>query len=153
MFEAVVLATAVHCSFNGHAIPADSRADCKRERLVEWAKYKKRHNAQYVWAADGPNSFDCSGFTMWLYQRVGKSLPHFSGAQMDHGQPVRKQRNFNKGDLLFYGPGGGSHVAMYIGHGKMIHASNPGADIRVDSINSSWYRSRFAGARSYLPSK
>lgn len=151
MFEAVVLAASVHCSFQGHPIQAENKANCKRERLVEWAKKKDKENAQYVWAADGPNSFDCSGFTMWLYGRVGKNLPHFSGSQMDSGKPVRHRKNFQKGDLLFYGPGGGSHVAMYIGHGKMIHASNPGSDIRVDDIDSSWYRSRFAGARSYLP--
>lgn len=150
MFEAVVLAATIHCSFQGDPIQVDTKKDCKREKLVEWAKDRKRRNAQYVWAADGPMTFDCSGYTMWLYSRVGKTLPHFSGAQMDRGEPIRKKKNLKKGDLLFFGPGGGSHVSMYIGHGKMIHARNPSADIGIDGINESWYKSRYAGARRYI---
>lgn len=150
MFEALVLATAVHCSFQGEKIPVDTIKECKQEKLVAWAKDRKKRNAQYVWAASGPMSFDCSGYTMWLYSRVGKSLPHFSGAQMNRGKPIRHKRNLQKGDLLFFGPGGGSHVSMYIGKGKMIHARNPRADIGIDNINESWYQSRYAGARRYL---
>lgn len=150
MFEALLFVSATHCTFQGQEIEVESKAECKREILVKQAKKKMKQNAQYVWAADGPNSFDCSGFTMWLYKQVGKELPHFSGAQMNRGQPVRKKKNLDKGDLLFYGPGGSSHVSMYIGKGKMIHASNPGTDINISNINESWYRSRYAGARSYL---
>ena len=145
MLEAVVMAATVHCTFQGHPIKADNKADCRREKVVLWAKDRKDAGAQYVWAADGPNSFDCSGFTMWSYRKVGVNLPHFSGAQMDRGKSVSK-KNLKPGDLLFYGAGGGSHVSMYIGHGKMIHASNPGRDIVIDNV----YWSGFAGALRYI---
>lgn len=146
MFEAVIMASAVHCTFQGEPIKADTKADCKREKVVLWAKDRKKANAQYVWAAEGPNAFDCSGFTMWSYRKVGVDLPHYSGAQYHRGKPIRKPKNLKKGDLLFYGAGGGSHVSMYIGNGKMIHASNPGRDIVIDNV----YWSGYVGARRYI---
>ena len=150
MFEALLLVSATHCTFQGEEIKVDSKVECKRELLVKEAKAKKKEHPQYVLGADGPNTFDCSGFTMWTYRQIGKELPHFSGAQMDRGQPVHKKKNLKKGDLLFFGPGGSTHVSMYIGNGKMIHTSSSGNDIGIDNINESWYKQRYAGARRYL---
>ncbi len=101
---------------------------------------------QYVAGAAGPNRFDCSGFTQYVYkQATGKYLPHYSGAQMNRARRVGLKW-LKPGDLMFYGPGGSQHVAMYIGKGKMIHATNPRTDVRIDSINNSYWRGRFAGA-------
>jgi cell wall-associated NlpC family hydrolase len=123
---------------------ARERANRARSSLVRVALNQK--GDRYVGGASGPNAFDCSGFTMWVYkQATGKYLPHFSGAQMDKARRVGR-KHLKPGDLLFYGPGGSQHVSMYIGKGKMIHATNPRSGVRVDSINMGYYRARFAGA-------
>jgi cell wall-associated NlpC family hydrolase len=123
---------------------AKQRADRKRSSLVRVALNQK--GDQYVAGAAGPNVFDCSGFTQYVYkQATGKYLPHYSGAQMHRGKRV-SQKNLKPGDLMFYGPGGSQHVSMYIGKGKMIHATNPRTDVRIDSIHNGYWRGRYAGA-------
>lgn len=123
---------------------AKQRANRKRTSLVRVAL--RQLGDQYVAGASGPNAFDCSGFTMYVYKTaVGKYLPHYSGAQMSRARRVSTS-NLKPGDLLFYGPGGSQHVSMYIGKGKMIHATNPRTDVRIDSIHNAYWRGRFAGA-------
>jgi len=123
-----------------------AKAHNTRKRLVKVAKAKKRSGAQYVAGASSSRRFDCSGFTKMLYKTVaGKYLPHYSGAQMRKGKRVSKN-NLQKGDLLFWGPGGSQHVSMYIGRGKMIGANNPRSDIRIESVNAPWWRNLYAGA-------
>jgi cell wall-associated NlpC family hydrolase len=123
---------------------ARERADRMRSSLIRVALGKK--GARYIAGASGPGAFDCSGFTMWVYrQATGKQLPHFSGAQMDRARRVSRN-HLKPGDLMFFGPGGSQHVSMYLGKGRMIHATNPRSGVRVDSINMGYYRSRFAGA-------
>ncbi|MCU0279987.1 MAG: C40 family peptidase [Candidatus Nanopelagicales bacterium] len=123
---------------------ARQRANRARSSLVRVALNQK--GERYVAGASGPNAFDCSGFTMWVYKTaLGRYLPHYSGAQMDKARRV-SPRNLKPGDLLFYGAGGSQHVSMYIGKGKMIHATNPSSGVRVDSIRMGYYRARFAGA-------
>jgi cell wall-associated NlpC family hydrolase len=77
----------------------------------------------YSYGAAGPDVFDCSGFTGWAYGTVGVSLPRSSSAQYGVGTPVSADE-LAPGDLLFYGSPI-SHVAMYIGNGTVVHASNP----------------------------
>ncbi len=123
---------------------AKQRADRKRASLVRVALNQK--GKQYVAGAAGPNVFDCSGFTQFVYKKAtGKYLPHYSGSQMHRGKRV-SQKNLKPGDLLFYGPGGSQHVSMYIGKGRMIHATNPRTDVRIDSIHNGYWQGRYAGA-------
>jgi cell wall-associated NlpC family hydrolase len=120
------------------------RANRARSSLVRVALNQR--GEQYVAGAAGPNRFDCSGFTQYVYkQATGKYLPHYSGAQMNKARRVGKKW-LKPGDLMFFGPGGSQHVSMYIGKGKMIHATNPRTDVRIDSINNGYWRGRFAGA-------
>jgi cell wall-associated NlpC family hydrolase len=86
----------------------------------------------YVYGASGPNQFDCSGLTMYAYRAAGVSLPHSSRAQYGFGKPVASGE-WIAGDLLFYGGSAGSihHVGMYIGNGKMVHASTSGVPVKV----------------------
>jgi cell wall-associated NlpC family hydrolase len=92
----------------------------------------------YVWGGESPKGsaspgFDCSGLTAWSWGQVGVGLPHFSGAQMADSAPVPIS-DLQPGDLLFYGPGGDTHVAMYVGPGTMIEAPYTGASVWITSL-------------------
>lgn len=108
-----------------------------------------RVGSAYVRGGSGPSSFDCSGLTMWAYRQVGISLPHFSGAQMAAGRPVSID-SMQPGDLMFWGSGGGRHVAMYIGGGQVVHATNPRSGVKVGTYQYEMNRGDFAGVRRYL---
>ncbi len=92
----------------------------------------------YVWGGESPKGsadpgFDCSGLTAWSWGQVGVSLPHYSGAQMSDSTPVPIS-DLQPGDLLFYGPGGSEHVAMYVGPGEMIEAPYTGASVWLTGL-------------------
>ena len=88
----------------------------------------------YVWAAAGPDAFDCSGLTQYAYAAAGIQLPHSSSMQSTMGTPVSTAA-LQPGDLLFfYSPV--SHVGMYIGNGQMVHASTYGEPVKVAPIDS-----------------
>ncbi|MFE6662266.1 NlpC/P60 family protein [Streptomyces sp. NPDC057697] len=86
----------------------------------------------YIWGANGPAGFDCSGLMQWAYARAGVSLPRTSQAQRyaGHQVPLSEAR---PGDLVVY-RADASHVAMYVGHGQVIHAPYPGAAVRYDPV-------------------
>ncbi len=87
----------------------------------------------YVYGATGPNAFDCSGLVGWAYKQVGVALPRTSAAQSRVGKPVAKS-DLRPGDLVFfYKPV--SHVAIYIGNGKVVHASTSGQPVKVTDLN------------------
>jgi cell wall-associated NlpC family hydrolase len=111
----------------------------KGAAAVWWAE--KALGRPYVWAATGPNAFDCSGLTMWAYSKVGISLPHYSRAQYSAGPHVGRQ-HLQPGDLVFFGSPI-HHVGMYIGGGQFIEAPHSGADVRISSLGN---RGDFAGA-------
>ncbi len=87
-------------------------------------------------------SFDCSGLTMWAWGQAGVTLAHYSGAQMQESAPVPVS-DLEPGDLLFYGPGGSDHVAMYIGNGEQVEATTPGSTVMVNPLRLT---DDFAGA-------
>jgi len=92
----------------------------------------------YVWGAESPKGsadpgFDCSGLTAWSWGQVGVGLPHYSGAQMSDSTPV-PLNDLQPGDLLFYGPGGSDHVAMYVGPGTMIEAPESGESVHLTGL-------------------
>lgn len=94
----------------------------------------------YQWGAAGPDSYDCSGLTLWAWAHAGVSLPHNSGAQYA-ATPRVAQSDWQPGDLLFYGSPI-HHVGMYIGGGRMVEAPYTGSQVRVVSP----YRSDYVGA-------
>ena len=96
----------------------------------------------YKYGAAGPNSFDCSGFTMWCYAQVGVSLPHSSRAQINSGQRVSKA-NLKPGDLVFFGQSRIHHVGLYIGGGNFVHSPHTGDVVKITSLAS---RSDYVGA-------
>ncbi|MFF9348684.1 NlpC/P60 family protein [Streptomyces sp. NPDC014734] len=86
----------------------------------------------YVWGANGPSGFDCSGLMQWAYARAGVSLPRTSQAQRYAGRMVSLSQA-RPGDLVVYRADAG-HVAMYVGNGQVIHAPYPGAPVRYDPV-------------------
>jgi cell wall-associated NlpC family hydrolase len=90
----------------------------------------------YVWGGAAPGGFDCSGLTSWAYKQAGVSIPRSSRAQFGIGKSV-SMGDLQPGDLLFYGGSAGSihHVAMYIGDGRIVHASTSGQPVKVAPIS------------------
>jgi cell wall-associated NlpC family hydrolase len=89
----------------------------------------------YVWGGSSPSGFDCSGLIMWAYAQVGIGLPHFSGGQFASTTHISLAA-IQPGDLLFYGPGGSDHEAMYIGGGSMIEAPYAGASVLISGVRT-----------------
>ena len=109
---------------------------------------------KYVWGSAQPGvGFDCSGLTSYLYNKVcGISLYRNSAAQSNNGYHVSKS-NLKQGDLLFFstnGSGSISHVGIYVGNGKMIHASTPSTGVIISDIDSNYYSNTFVTARRIL---
>ncbi len=117
--------------FNAAGISTSSEATTDiGEKVVEAAKSKI--GCAYVYGAAGPDTFDCSGLTMWCYQQVGISIPHNDTAQKNAAKKVVPVSEARVGDILW----NSGHVGIYIGDGKFIHAPHPGAAVGIQSVSS-----------------
>lgn len=90
--------------------------------------------APYSWGATGPDAFDCSGLIYWAYQQQGMTVPRTSQSQLAGGTPVSRDQ-LQPGDVVGYYPGV-THVGMYIGDGKLVHASDYGIPVQVVDVDS-----------------
>ena len=100
----------------------------------------------YVWGALGPNAFDCSGLTHYVYAHFGIQIGDDTYSQIDEGTPVSKN-DLQAGDLIFWGnPAAPYHVAIYIGGGEYIQAPKPGSNVDI----SSWNFQNISAARRIL---
>jgi peptidoglycan DL-endopeptidase CwlO len=97
----------------------------------------------YVYGGSSPSGFDCSGFVMYVYSKVGVSLPHNAAAQYGHGTPVDRSQ-LQPGDLVFFN--GLGHNGIYIGGGSFIHSPHTGDVVKISGM-SGWYASTYVGAR------
>ena len=96
----------------------------------------------YVWGAEGPDSFDCSGLVMYCYGKIGISLPHGATDQQHMSQPV-SLGSLMPGDMVFFGgPSYSYHVGIYVGGGSMIEAPHTGANVCYGSISGAWIGGR-----------
>ena len=87
----------------------------------------------YVWGAEGPDSFDCSGLVKYALEKAfGKSFPHYSGDQYAMSRGVKDPQI---GDLVFFGPGGRNHVGVYAGNGKVWSAMSPSSGIGMANVS------------------
>lgn len=106
----------------------------------------------YRWGGNNVvEGMDCSGFVRAVYNLCGLSIPRTSREQFKTGDAVNKD-NLQDGDLVFFGSSSDtiSHVGIYVGDGKFVHAPRRGEDIRVTSVNDSYFEKRFVGARRYF---
>lgn len=104
----------------------------------------------YVYGADGPRAFDCSGFSSYVYNAFGVDLPRTAASQSRVGAAVSKS-NLKTGDLLFFNTAGYvSHVGIYIGDGQFVHASSGSRCVTVSELGSSYYTRTYVGARRIL---
>ena len=127
---------------------SSSSSNSTGEKLVNLAKSKL--GCKYVYGATGPNTFDCSGLTQWCHKQLGITIPRTSLDQSKSGKLVNKS-DLQPGDLIFWkttsAPVG--HVGMYVGNGQFIHAPNKSKPVKYDSLDNSYYKSRYVCARRY----
>jgi cell wall-associated NlpC family hydrolase len=91
-----------------------------------------RLGAPYAWAAAGPDAFDCSGLVVWSFRQAGLTLPRSSQALASGGEPVPLDQ-MRPGDVISLFPDA-SHVGIYVGHGRMVHAQFDGQPVIVASL-------------------
>ena len=113
---------------------------------------ESRQGLPYMWGADGPAAFDCSGLVEWSFAQAGVPMPRIAADQARTG-PAVPVSQLEPGDLLFYhtdptAPGYISHVAIYLGNGWMIQAPQPGLRVQVVPVN---FGAQFAGAIRVSP--
>lgn len=110
--------------------------------------------ARYVRGGVGSRGFDCSGFTRHVYAQHGINLPHCSRTQATCGKSIER-KDLQPGDLVFFATRrrGISHVGLYIGDSKFIHASTPSTGVIVSSLNQDYYTTRYKGARRVTAKK
>ncbi len=140
---------------NGDVLPVVTDSKSKKlpraiGTVVEMAR--EYLGTPYVWGGESmaEGGFDCSGFLQFLWGKQGVEIPRVTYDQWRAGKAVAKGR-LREGDAVFFrmeatGPG---HVGMYIGNGKFIHAPKTGDVIKISSLNDSYYRRNYAGARRF----
>ena len=87
-------------------------------------------------SGSGTVGFDCSGLVLYAFAGVGIKLPHYSGSQYDMGRKIPTSQ-MRRGDVLFWGPGGSQHVAIYLGNNQMIEAPYTGSTVKISPVRTS----------------
>lgn len=122
----------------------------KGEEIIVYAK--KYLGCKYVYGGSGPSTFDCSGFTMYVYKHFGYSMGHSAVTQAGLGKYVSKS-NLQPGDLVIFNNSANTsigHVGIYVGGGNFIHASSGGGRIMISSLSGSYYKARYVTARRII---
>ncbi|MDA3022853.1 MAG: NlpC/P60 family protein [Actinomycetota bacterium] len=120
-----------------------------RKRIADLGR--KQVGDAYRAGNSGPNAFDCSGLTRYVFKQItGRTLPHYSGAQYQMAKKVSRKKA-QPGDLVFYLRGGAHHVGLYLGNGKMVHAIGSNRGVKVQPIFGPWYSRHYSGMGRILP--
>jgi cell wall-associated NlpC family hydrolase len=120
-----------------------------REQILTVAR--KQLGDPYRAGGAGPHSFDCGGFTQFVFKRaLGVDIARTSWGQYEQVERI-KTKDALPGDLVFFFEGGAHHVGIYVGNGQMIDAPRPGKSISVNPISGSWWGRSFTGIGRILP--
>lgn len=114
--------------------PATPTIDIAERGARAIAAGRTKLGAAYVWAAEGPDVFDSSGFVRWAFLQAGISLPHYSGAMYQSTIRISESQ-LQPGDLVFWGGGGANHVAIYIGENQILHTAT---GVAITPMNGWW---------------
>lgn len=120
------------------------------------AKAKEYLGCPYVYGKAGPSSFDCSGFTSYIYKQFGYSINRTASTQLNNDGTSVARADLQPGDLVFFRDysctKSASHVGIYIGDGQFIHASSSSSasGVKISSLSESWYANRYVGAKRIL---
>ncbi len=132
----------------GDALATDSALGAQ---IVAYAK--QFLGRPYVWGGNGPNSFDCSGFTKYVYSHFGYNINRTASAQLKNGVSVSRSE-LQAGDLVFFYNGKVStpvsHVGIYIGNGDFIHASSNSYTVEISSLYAKNYDAKYVYARRII---
>lgn len=114
------------------------------------ATAQKYKGVPYKYGGASPKGFDCSGFVMFVYNEHGKKLPRSADKQYETGKAV-KPKDLSPGDLVFFTTTekGASHVGIFVGDDKFIHASSS-KGVTVSALGDSYWKPRYLGARRVL---
>lgn len=135
----------IHNVLSKSSYEMSNNSDNKKNDVVKCAY--KLIGKPYVYGATGPNEFDCSGLTQYVYKSIGKNISRTTYTQVKEGIEVNRD-NLMPGDLVFFNTTGNmSHVGIYVGDGSFIHAPRTGKPVMVSSLNYGYYHDRFATAR------
>lgn len=132
---------------------SDNTTSTSAESVIDFAK--KLLGKPYRWADEGPNSFDCSGFTWYVFKNVAKiSLPRSSSEQGKYGTYIDK-KDLKPADLIFFDTVGAydkkiTHVGLYMGDGKFIHASSGQGKVVISDLNMNYYLKAYVLGRRIL---
>jgi len=117
-----------------------------RKRKLVLTVARRQLGVRYVWGGASRRGFDCSGLTLYVFRRLGRSLPHGATAQARRGKRVSLRR-LAIGDLVFYGRSGSyHHVAIYVGRGRIIHAPRAGSVVSYSRVGAAATARRLIGA-------
>lgn len=102
----------------------------------------------YRYGGAAPSGFDCSGLVYFSYRQAGLELPHNTDRQREISRPIRRA-SVRRGDLVFFDLEGkkNSHVGIYLGDGRFVHAPSSGKHVRTDRLDAPYWKKHFSEAR------
>jgi len=140
------------CALLASLLPAAAAARTDHDAAVREGPISHALRAlgtRYRYGGASPETgFDCSGLIAHVFEQAGRTVPRTARAQSRVGKPV-KRANLAPGDLVFYNTRNApySHVGMYVGNGRFVHAPRSGAKVRIERLDTPYWRTRFNGAR------
>jgi cell wall-associated NlpC family hydrolase len=121
---------------------------------VQVADLAQRYvGSRYVWGGTTPDGFDCTGFVMWVFGQFNVSLPHNEAGQLGSGASIGANELL-PGDVVAFANtyrGGLSHVGVYVGDGRFVHAVNESHGVMVSDLWDDYWGPRFVGASRPIP--
>lgn len=133
----------------GTVLPPEDFDGELAQRIVNYALQFEGY--PYVWATAGPDTFDCSGFTCYVYKQFGYTLNRSSKDQINNGVAISKTE-LQPADLVLFSKNGSyvTHVGLYIADGKFIHASTSTTGVIISDLNSTYYTNCYFAARRII---